>query len=231
MKNRIYCLAFLFATSPVFAQDDDPVGSYLAAAGVHSSVYTGKIPLPYPAHFTNHPYLASGNFTAGELSFDGITYPGVPMRLDWYRNNLLAMPPGGVHEVILPPTQVGYAVLNGYHIIYHRGDSLKGSPPEGYYLLLYRGGCRVLARTACSMREMSKDGAVSGWFTFSGKYYLLKDGVWHSVRSKGSVLKAFFSHRKELSRFIAERKPDFKRNTGEAIAAVAEEYERIKSGL
>jgi hypothetical protein len=231
MKNRIYYLAFLLATSSVFAQSDDPVGSYLAVAGEHSPVYTGKIPIPYPAYFTNHPYLSSETFKEGELSFSGITYPGILMRLDWYRDRLLVIPPGGLHEVILSPAQVGHATLYGRHIIYHQPDSLKGSPPKGYYLLLYQGDCRILSRTACSMREMSKDGVVTGWFTFSDKYYLLKDGVWREVRRKGSVLKAFPSHKKELSRFIAEHKPDFRRNAGEAITAVVKEYERIKAGL
>jgi hypothetical protein len=227
----MYCYALLLASSLAFGQNSDPAGSYLAAAGEHSPVYTGKIPAPYPAHLVNHPYLESETFAAGVLSFGGVVYPGVRMRLDQYRDRLLALPPGGFYEVILPPAQVNHARLHGRHIFHHQPDSLKGSPPRGYYFLLHEGACRIIRRTACQMRETNKDGAVTGWFIFSDKYYILKDGVWHSVRSKGSTLNVFSSHKKELSRFVAEHKPDFRRNAGAAITAVVQEYERIKTGL
>ncbi|MDR1357141.1 MAG: hypothetical protein LBJ58_05670 [Tannerellaceae bacterium] len=231
MKNFPLCLFALLCAATLYAQDDGLPVRYLTAAGEYSPLYTGKMPLPYAAYFTNYPYLKTAGFTAGELSFGGIAYTGVRMRLDVYRDRLLAVPEAGGYEVILPQEQVGHALLHGYHIFYHRADSLENCPPEGYYLLLHDAGCRALARVTCSMREVSKDGETTGWFRFATRYYVLKDGVYHAVGSKGSVLKVFASHRRELSRFISERRLNFRRNTEEAIVSVVKQYELLNAGL
>jgi hypothetical protein len=231
MKNLLFCIYTLLSAGLSYAQGDDPAGKYMAAAGEYSPLYTGKMPLPYPAYFTNYPYLESADFVAGELSFDGVEYTGVRMRLDVYHDRLLVMPPAGGYEVMLPPEQVGHATLHGCHVFYHRADSLKGCPAEGYYTLLHDAGCRVMARTSCSMREMSKDGATTGWFRFSTRYYILKEGIYHAVSGKGSVLKVFPSHRRELGRFISGQRLNFRRNAGESIVAVVKQYELLNADL
>ncbi|MDR2810632.1 MAG: hypothetical protein LBB84_08800 [Tannerellaceae bacterium] len=231
MKNYIVCLYLFLATSASFAQSDTLITRYLAMEGKHSPLYTGKIPLPYPAYMENYPYLQRPEFTEGALSYGGTCYPGIRMRLDVYHGRLLVSPPGELYEVILPPEQVDYAKLHGYHVFYFYPDSLKDSPPAGYYLLLHDGGCRVLSRPVCSMRETSRDGVVTGWFRCSTKYYILKDSVYHAVKSKGSVLKLFPSHRKELSRYIGEHRLNFRRNAEEALVAVVKRYEQWNAGL
>jgi hypothetical protein len=231
MRNCLYCIFFLLSTAASYAQSEEVVAHYLASAGKHLPVYTGKIPLPYPSHFSDSPYLATHQPAEGTLVYNGIAYPGIRLRLDLYRERLLASPPQEMYEVILSPGQVDYAVLHGYHVFYFQPGSLQGSPPAGYYLLLHDGGCRVLSHPACSMRETSKDGVTTGWFRFSTRYYILKDGVCHAVKSKGSLLKLFPSHRKELSRYINEQRLNFGRNAEASIVAVVKQYERLNSGL
>lgn len=64
-------------------------------------------------------------------------------------------------------------------------------------------------------------------FSQSVKYYILKEGVYHAVRSKGSVLKVFKSKKKELARYIKQQKLDFRHAPEEAIVSVVREYERL----
>jgi hypothetical protein len=232
MKNFMrFLYLFLAAGALSYAQSEQPAARYLAAAGACSPVYTGKIPLPYPSHFTDYPYLRTPEFTEATLSYDGTVYPGVRMRLDVYHGRLLASPPGKSYEVILPPERVDFAKLHGCHVFYFRPDGLKGAPSAGYCLLLHEGDCRVISRPGCSMHEMSKDGVETGWFRFSTKYYILKDSVYYAVKSKGSLLKIFPSHRKELSRYIREQRLNFRRNTEEAIVATVKQYERLNANL
>jgi hypothetical protein len=125
---------------------------------------------------------------------------------------------------------VEYAELHGFQIIYHRPDARKGSPRPGYHLLLHKGAvCRVIARAACTMREIDGDAGKTGWFSLSDKYYILTDDVWHAAGNRASVLKALAPYRRELARFIAERKLDFQRNTATAIVETVKEYERLRA--
>ncbi len=64
-------------------------------------------------------------------------------------------------------------------------------------------------------------------FDQSVKYYIRKEGVYHTVRSKASVLKVLKSKKKELARYIKQRKLDFKRAPEEAIVAVVRQYEQL----
>ncbi len=63
-------------------------------------------------------------------------------------------------------------------------------------------------------------------FDQSVKYYIRKEGVYYTVRSKGSVLKVS-SPKKELARYIKRRKLDFKHAPEEAIVAVVRQYEQL----
>jgi hypothetical protein len=211
----------------VYAQDADDMLRY--SPGDYSPAFAGKIPLPYASYLTNYPYLKTGDLVEGELMFGGISYANVRMRLDTYRDNLLAAPPGGGYEVILPPEEVGYAVIHGYHVFYHRPDSIKGSPPQGYYMLLYDGGCRVMARALCTMREVSSGGTTTGWFRYATRYYVVKDGVCHTVSGKGALLKLFPAHRRELSRFISGEGLNFRRNAEGSIVSVVKYYEQLNA--
>ena len=47
-------------------------------------------------------------------------------------------------------------------------------------------------------------------FDQSVKYYIRKEGVYYTVRSKGSVLKVLKSNNKELARYKKRRKLDVK---------------------
>ena len=64
-------------------------------------------------------------------------------------------------------------------------------------------------------------------FDQSVKYYIRKEGVYYTVRSKGSVLKVLKSKKKELARYIKRRKLDCKHAPEEAIVAVVRQYEQL----
>ena len=72
-----------------------------------------------------------------------------------------------------------------------------------------------------------KDMKLDDSFDQSVKYYIRKEGVYYTVRSKGSVLKVLKSKKKELARYIKRRKLDFKHAPEEAIVAVVRQYEQL----
>lgn len=99
--------------------------------------------------------------------------------------------------------------------------------PEGYYLRLYEGKCTVLGKWSCILSKTIKDMKLDDSFDQSVKYYIRKEGVYYTVRSKGSVLKVLKSKKKELARYIKRRKLDFKHAPEEAIVAVVRQYEQL----
>lgn len=203
------------------------VDTYFRHAGSQSILYTGKEQQSYLSSILNHPYLVNADMREGEVEYDGIRYTGVRLRLDLNRDELMVLHPNELFHILLQPDKVGYANLHGYHIRYFLPDARKGSPPRGYYLYLYEGQCQLIEKQTCLLIETTKDRRVEGSFRKSVKFWVLKDDVYYPVKSKGSVLKVFDSHRRELNQYIRQHKLDFKRDTEQAIEAVIWEYERL----
>ena len=79
------------ALAIVTARAQDAVDDYVSSAAGQSVIYHGKEQLKYPTSIRNHPYLKSEKYVSGDLSFEGILYKGVKMRLDLYKNELLLL--------------------------------------------------------------------------------------------------------------------------------------------
>jgi hypothetical protein len=227
MKNYIPCLLFCLSVLPaaLYAQGDSLVMRYLSAVRSHAQIYTGKSPLPYPAHLLGQPLLA---FEEGVLYYDGLAYPQTNLLLDAYRGDLVVLTPDRLLEVIVEPELVDSAVFGGRHVFYLRPDGRKGCPAEGYYCRLYEGeSVKALERIDYTLHEMRRDKEVSGWFGVAKTYYILREDTYYPVRSKGSVLKAIGSYRSELNAYARERKLRFGRTVAQSIASLLQQYEML----
>ena len=145
------------ALAIVTARAQDAVDDYVSSAAGQSVIYHGKEQLKYPTSIRNHPYLKSEKYVPGDLSFEGILYKDVKMRLDLYKNELLLFSPDNRYNIVLPSDRVDYAEFHGYHIFYRYPDERSGNLPEGYYLRLYEGKCTVLGKWSCILSKTIKD--------------------------------------------------------------------------
>ncbi len=229
------CIAFLLLGWQGYAQQADLAeqvhksfsAAYLQATGSQAIIYSGKEPIAYPPYYNGHPYLEAIEPAVGTLVYDHIVYPDVRMRLDLNRDELIVSVPGGYNNVVLQPDKYNYADLHGYRLIYFYPDGLKGCPGQGYYQQLHDGLYPVLEKRTATFSESIK--GLEREFTFdqSTRFYICKDNVYYAVKSKGSVLKVFKSHKKVLNQFAKQHKLNFRKETGKAIVAIVEEYERI----
>ena len=145
------------ALAIVTARAQDAVDDYVSSAAGQSVIYHGKEQLKYPTSIRNHPYLKSEKYVPGDLSFEGILYKGVKMRLDLYKNELLLLSPDNRYNIVLPSDRVDYAEFHGYDIFYRYPDERSGNLPEGYYLRLHEGKCTVLGKWSCILSKTIKD--------------------------------------------------------------------------
>lgn len=228
MRNLyLSILLLLCALQASFAQD--PALDYLVAAGNQAVIYHGKEQLKYPTTIHGHPYLGSEDYAAGELTFEGILYKDVNLRLDVYRNELMLLTKDRRFNIIISADRVNHACFRGYHVYYHYPDTLRGTPPEGYYLRLYDGGVTVLEKQVCTLFRTVEDMEIKDLFVRSVKFYVLKEMVYYTVGSKRSVLRLFKDRKSELARFIRQRHLDFKRMPEQAIVEVVKEFERLNA--
>jgi hypothetical protein len=225
---------------------DDFSKGYLSSAGSNAALFNGEIQAPLPGGVESlylrqrgsgerdeagrelFPRQVSLNesFGVGDILYDGVKYVGVRMRLDLYRDILMASPGDSFIGAILDPSRLGYADLRGYRIIYISADE---PPPyntdfrPGYYLVLHDGPHEILRKERLEFNLSN--------YEFTGRtiyYYVEKDGAFHRVRArKGSLLSLLRDRRSELDRFIRAEGIDFRRDMERAIVLVVREYERL----
>lgn len=177
----------------------------------------------------NYPYLTKAPCVKARLSYRNVLYPEVCLRLDLWKDELAALSPDS-HYFVLFPEEVEYAELLDKHIIYHKTDSLPNSPSTGYYFLLYDGDCKVLEKKYATLIQRDKS-IRTEWtvldFEIKTRYYLLKDGVYHSINNQSALLKTLSPYHKELKQFISSRRLSFRKDATEALIQTIGEYEKL----
>lgn len=88
--------------------------------------------------------MKSEKYVPGDLSFEGILYKDVKMRLDLYKNELLLFSPDNRYNIVLPSDRVDYAEFHGYDIFYRYPDERSAT-------------CRKVITYGC-MREVYRAG-------------------------------------------------------------------------
>ncbi|MDH6305135.1 hypothetical protein M2459_002232 [Parabacteroides sp. PF5-5] len=220
MKRHLILLFCILVSWQINAQD---IKSYINTASVQSIIYTGKEEPKYPTYILNHPYWKTSEYQEGSLSFDGQFYPNVMLRLNQHLEELVICSPDKRFNILLPANRIDYALIGSNYIFYLPKD--KEMLPKGYYIRLHDGEHKVVRRETFFLNSATKDMAVE--FSFIGKtrFYIYKDGVYHQVNNKSSVLKLFKSKKKELNQYIKQQKLNFRKSPEEAIVAVAQQYQ------
>jgi len=238
IKKIYLLLLFILLSVVILAQStdhqqvtDNSATEYLQASGSQSALYYGRIHEGHP-RLINHPYLIDERFAKARLSYRGIIYPDVLLRLDLNRSELVIQSPGFLN-IVLFPEDVEFAELHNQTVIYFQRNNLPGCPPTGYYILLYSGKCEVLKRqTAALMLANTQQRSTSEfYYDISTLNYLYKDGVYHTIRNKRGLLKILYPHKRELKRFISANKLRFRQNSDLFITRTIIEYEKLSSQL
>ena len=89
------------------------------------------------------------------------------------------------------------------------------------------GNQKFTGSTRKHYREKLESTKVIPQFDESVRYYLVKDGVFTVVKSKGSVLKVLSDHKSEVKNFIRKNRIAFKGNRDEALVRVTQFYDTL----
>jgi len=202
---------------------DDSAIEYLRASGQQAAIYFGSLSEVYPLT-TNHPFLIDGKFAKARLSYLGVLYPEVFLRLDLSRDELIIVSPA-FREIVLFPENVDFVELHGRHIISFRRDSLPGSPSSGYYCLLHSGKYRILEKqtTALSIEQNSR----TQYYSFSTRFYVYKENVYYLIRNQRGLLNVLQPYKKEMKHFISAHHLKFRNNAQEFLVQTVREFEKL----
>lgn len=232
IRINLFCFIILVCEQ-FYAQDtgcqqlvDNSAMEYMGIASNQSVLYYGKEQDGFQRTL-NHPYLVDIQHTKARLSYKGVVYPEVMLRLDLFREELIILSPF-FRNIVLVTENVDFVEMYERRIIYFRKDSLPGCPPSGFYTILHSGKNKVLEK---QINKLYVNDRSEYYYSLATSFYLFKNDAYHIIRSQRGLLKALGSHNKELKRFISVNQLRFRDNTEMFLVKTIKEYEKLSGSL
>jgi hypothetical protein len=172
-----------------------------------------------------HPYFLSDDWIEGSIVYDGGQYDSILVQYDLISDKVVIDHPLSHFRMELIDEKVSSFVLDNHQLVRLSVDSTKASIQPGYYELLYNGKLKVYAKHRKIKQEQYESDQIKSLFTQKIQYYILKDNIYHPVKSKSSVLKVFHNKKVMVRKYLSKNKISFRKDTGLAIAKSTEFYE------
>lgn len=239
MKRHFALWLLLLASSPsAFPQSGEDstflhatightVTLYREAIGVQARLYNGSRYLAPEHSIDDHPFFSSVDWLTGDVFYDGEFFQEVPLMFDLHSEQLIAEHASTGHAIQLVREKLQHFTIDG-HRFEKMGDEASGLPQQGFYDILYDGETRVVVKRQKILLEEIIGSTVQVTFSERNRYFLLKDGVYSSVRNKASVLKVLGDRKQELRKFLKQQRIYFTENRERLLKSVAEHYDQIK---
>lgn len=226
-------LFFFFITGPYktsHAQDHTSVIQYyMKQSGGFSPLYNGKIPPQYLMRHKGTYYLESDTFYRGTLQYNEKRYVDLLLNVNAHTDELYIRMPQYNSSSVLLKEHVESFTLDQMEFIHMVKEKWPGVPQEGYYQILFQGNkISVLKRTLKRMNSSTTVNEMNFSHVFEEDiyYYILQNGVFHTVKRRSSLLRILREKRKELTHHIRKHKLGFSKNKIETtLASCAAFYE------
>ena len=203
------------------------IRGYEQTVGVNSPLYKGKEYVDYTFRIQGDQYFQSYIWEKGSVYYDGLLYSDVSMKYDIANEVLIVDHAHLPFQVALESANIDYFSLLDHHFIRLEADTLTHAGiSTGFYDLLYDGKTRFLVKRAKILKDAIEDRQLHYWFEATDRYFIQKDDVFHRVKSKRSVLKVFYDHKKDIQRFMKRNKIKFRKQPEEAIHRIVMYYDQ-----
>lgn len=197
--------------------------------GSQSPIYNGSRYAAPKQTFEQHPYFSSEDWLTGTVHYDGEFFSDVALMYDLLSDAVITehLPSG--HAIQLVPGKLKKFSIAGHTFEKIINDSSSsGLPRTGFYDVLYAGNTKVVASRQKFLREKIEVRVITVTYEERNRYFILRDGIFFPVRSKGSVLKVLENRRQELKRFLKRERIIFSDNRELALKRLAEHYDNVK---
>ncbi len=234
MRNQTLFVAALamFSFDQLFAQQNDTtfvadakkyaVRYYTQSVGVSSHLFNGSEYKEYRQQRDEHPYLFD-DLMFGTVKYGSEVYENIPLYFDLENDQLVTSYTQGA-KVRLLRDKVEYFTIDSRRFV--RLNNTKVA--EGFYELLYDGNMKFYMRRQKVLTIKMNGNVAENIFEERIKYYILKNGTYHSVKSKGSVMGLMKDKKKELKGTMKEEKLKFNKNREKTIARLLQKYEQTQ---
>ncbi len=207
--------------------------NFYKVIGQESRLYNGHEYQPYDPRIKNNalfPYDAK-TWAIGEVNYDDVTYKGVPVMYDIYKDAVVVQLYNKFSMFTLLSERVHDFGFSGHRFIRIEADQItdnKAALTTGFYDQLYVGKIEILAKRRKTIQNSSNTAAIpETFFSETNDYYLKKGNMYYKIGSKGSVLKVLKNKKSEIQKYLNQNNISYGDNPEFAIVKIASYYDQI----
>ncbi|QIP16915.1 hypothetical protein G8759_31895 [Spirosoma aureum] len=238
MHYKTFFLLYLFLIKNAVGQTASSDSSFLSSAQNQAvqlyenalkektHLYNGHEYFQHDRRIQIHPYFATDSLRSGAVSYNGLQYQNELMLYDIVRDELAIHMPGNIFRIRPHSQQINFFSLGTHEFIRIVGDSAAGVR-TGFYELIHKGRVQFLAKRIKTIHEDISGGVYKADYLAKDRYFILKDGIYHEVRKKRSVLALFPDQVAPLRKYLRTSKIKFNEQREQAIMALVEQYEKL----
>lgn len=185
------------------------VAAYAHAVNKQAHLFEGNEYIPHDHRISVHPFYKVDSLLVGTVQYNDTQYTQVKLLYDIVRHELAVQPPEGGYRVRLRNEHVTAFSMGPYRFTRIVGDSATGVV-TGFYEVLHEGATSALAYRAKVVVEDVSQGFYKAQYNQKDRFFLVKNGAYHEVKSKKSFLSLFPDQSKTLRKFMRTNSLKFK---------------------
>ena len=201
---------------------------YYVSIDNQAHLYNGPLYDAYPQPFTEgHPYFLADSFYTGSVSYDGLEYVDVPLKYDLIRDELVMLHFRSGSQINLIKEKIDSFSITGHSFIKIEQDSSSiNFPGTSFYDQLYSSpAIKYLVKREKNIQEMTERNSIETKVYARTDYYILKNGRYHTVKNKNSLLNVLRDKKNQLQEFIKKNGFRFKANFEAEVLRVVQYYD------
>jgi hypothetical protein len=199
------------------------IARYSQSIQHQSRLFNGSDYVVYLPKEEEHPYFKIDDWVTGSIVYWDERYDNVSLLYDLSIDQVIAEHEGG-NPIKLIGEKVQRFSISDHTFVRLKKDS-DNKISDGFYDELYGGNIKVYAKYQKRQQETIVGQEIIPRFDESNRYYIFKDGSYHIVKNKSSVLEVFVDRKQAVKEFIRKNRIRFKNNREEAIERIAEFYD------
>ena len=238
---RVFIFKLLFVAQLSIAKAQTTADSLFVAKVVHAihnnflkgqkgtlPVFNGKI---YNDHAKfkdyKHAYFQSDQYTLGSVVYNSIFYPGLSLKYDILRDELVLLADDQIDGIVLHPENVDSFFVHEHQFINIKSEMPHKGIETGYYNLLYKGrGLSLLVKRAKEVTEKI-DQQIEKMISSKETYFLLKNSIYQPIKGKNDLLKLLHQSDDKNKEYIKVNKLNFSKDFEHSVLSLIRFHDAI----
>lgn len=208
-----------------FAKD-----KYDSQRAQESAIYNGIQFYPYLHSIEGIAFFQTQEWYKGNIVYDDVLYKDMFLKYDLVKDRVVITPDsdGGLFVSLFTP-RVSEFTFSGFKFLLLGQPADGSSLPLGFYRQLTTGKVVAFSKHTKWITEQIVDQAIYRKFEEKTRYYVLADGVYHSIKNSSALLDLLKKHKKEIQQLLSDRKLKFRREPEQTIILAVEFYNQLEN--